>query len=631
MPLLAPLNLLNNRVVVAVWLLLLVLRVAIAASLPLFGDEAFYWQESRAPAIAYTDLPPMTAWLIALGTSVAGDSVLAVRWPFLLLGSLLPWVMRVWALRRLDNRWDANQVALLTMCLPLIAMSGVLALPDVPLTLLLLSAFVFLDRAADSNRWRDWLGLGLSLAAAMLTHWRAGVVISAGLIWLLFTPRGRACLRQPGLWVALLLALLGGLPVLWFNATHAWVALRFQAFDRNPWTYQSSGLWIGLEQMALLTPFLAAALGVVVLRSWQQRQRAPFDLMLSACLGILAVYFVVGLFADNERMRIHWPLPGYLPLLLAVPELLRAWRLRGGWRRLLAGLVLPSLMVGAVATLAVLGAAASANGALSRSAARVLDTGFIGWQQAASATNRLFAEFPPGSPLIADNFLLGAELDFALAGAHKVFVLDHPRNVRHGRQAQLAIWQRDQRSLHQAQWDRALLVIELHARAPGERLAAWQSLCAQFGSVRWLHEEHVSDSPLGFLFAEVRPRRPDLPSGCRAPVIAHMDFPFAGQAVQADLGLLVQGWAIADVVGVDAVYVVLDGSTIAAAQTHLLAPHVHARLPSSTDPDHPRVGFTYQISPAEISVGRHRIEIEVHSRDRADLVRRFGPLWVQVN
>ena len=35
---------------------------------------------------------------------------------------------------------------------------------------------------------------------------------------------------------------------------------------------------------------------------------------------------VAGVFADNERMRVHWPLPAYFPLLLAVPAVLGKWR-----------------------------------------------------------------------------------------------------------------------------------------------------------------------------------------------------------------------------------------------------------------------------------------------------------------
>ena len=50
---------------------LCIARLMLAATLSPFGDEAFYWQESRHLAWGYSDLPPLTAWLIRLGESVA--------------------------------------------------------------------------------------------------------------------------------------------------------------------------------------------------------------------------------------------------------------------------------------------------------------------------------------------------------------------------------------------------------------------------------------------------------------------------------------------------------------------------------------------------------------------------------
>jgi 4-amino-4-deoxy-L-arabinose transferase-like glycosyltransferase len=618
------------RVLCGAWLALLAVRIAIAALLPLHGDEAFYWQESRMLAAAYTDLPPLTAWLIALGTAVGGDSLLGIRWPFLVIAAAVPWVMRAWALRRLGDAQAANLVALAAMCLPLVATAGVLALPDVPLTMTMLLSFVWLDRAADSNRWRDWGMLGVALALAALTHWRAATLCTAGLVWVLLTPRGRDALRRPGLWCALLLALAGLLPTLGFNAVNDWAGLRFQAVERNPWSFQADGLWIAFEQFGLLTPPMALALAVISLRAWRQRAHATFDLMLAAALGIVVLYCCAGLFADNERMRIHWPLPGYLPLLLALPALLSAWRQRSGWFALAARWTLPLTALGAGVALAVLAAAASLAPSDRALAARVLGTGFSGWTTAAAATRRLLAELPEDSVLIADNFLLGAELDFALGGKRSPYVLDHPRNVKHGRQTQLALWQRDEAALRAAGWAQGLLVIEVNARAPGARLAAMQALCDRFAGLRWLYEAEDEATAVRFLFAVVRPASAPK-GGCVAPIHAHIDFPAPGRRLAAGEELLVQGWAIDDGEGVGLVTVYIDGMPIADARTHLLAPHVRAEFARSRDPDHPNVGFAATIPAAALAPGRHRVDVEVQSRDPRSMARRFGPVWIAVD
>ena len=74
---------------VVLWAVLSLLKLALAWRLPLFVDEAFYAWEGQRLAWAYSDLPGLTAWLTRLGATVAGDSSLALRLPFLLLGAAL--------------------------------------------------------------------------------------------------------------------------------------------------------------------------------------------------------------------------------------------------------------------------------------------------------------------------------------------------------------------------------------------------------------------------------------------------------------------------------------------------------------------------------------------------------------
>src|SRR5690606_41100753 len=79
-----------RRVFALLWVAGCLVKLAVAAQLPLFVDEPFYWQEGRHLAPAYSDLPGMTAWLVRLGTWIGGENTLALRTPFLLVGALVP-------------------------------------------------------------------------------------------------------------------------------------------------------------------------------------------------------------------------------------------------------------------------------------------------------------------------------------------------------------------------------------------------------------------------------------------------------------------------------------------------------------------------------------------------------------
>src|SRR6202012_1258012 len=92
---------------------------------------------------------------------------------------------------------------LLAVAMPLVGVMGVFALPDAPLTLCTILALDRFDAASRTNRTGAWIALGLALAGAWLSHYRAAILIAAGFCFLCATPRGRALWGNPKLWLAL--------------------------------------------------------------------------------------------------------------------------------------------------------------------------------------------------------------------------------------------------------------------------------------------------------------------------------------------------------------------------------------------------------------------------------------------
>jgi 4-amino-4-deoxy-L-arabinose transferase-like glycosyltransferase len=464
-----------RAIFVIAFAVLCIAKLMLAATLSPFGDEAFYWQESRHLAWGYSDLPPLTAFLIRFGETVAGHSVFGMRWPFLVMGSTLPWLVRMFAREAFDERigWQA---ALLCLVLPLGGSLGVLALPDVPLTVAIMLALIALARAADRNYLRDWLLLGLSLAVCWLTHYRAAMPMLAGLLFCVLAPRGRALWRQPGLWMAMIVAALGLVPLLISNWQQHGAGVAFQMVERNPWTFHADALVQPLEQAVACTPLLYALLLWAAWTSWRRRgEGRPWDVIgiVSGCF--IVVYFVLGLFADDVRFRAHWPLPGYLPLLAALPALLHA---RLPWRRgwMIATFALATL--GQIGGLAYLGLAASDRGANVLAGVKAFPARFVGWRESGDMARELLAKQP--SVLVADNFMLAAEIDFQLNGAVPVYALDNPLNVKHGRAPQLAIWQRDEAALRR--WhggESMLLAVDEKALRVHERADWLRTLCGR--------------------------------------------------------------------------------------------------------------------------------------------------------
>jgi 4-amino-4-deoxy-L-arabinose transferase-like glycosyltransferase len=461
------------------WTALLIAKIALAASLAPFGDEAWYWQESGHLAAGYSDLPPMTACLIRLGETVFGHGVLAMRATFLMLGALLPLVIVRMARRVFDETagWCAG---LLALGLPLLGTLGLFALPDVPLTFAGALALDAGERATRSPYARNWALLGLALALAWLSHYRAAMLMFTGLAFFSVTTRGRALWRRPALWLALVIALLGLIPTLWFNARHDWVGFGFQLVERHPWTFHVDALVQPVEQALVCTPLFYLLL---LWAMWQVLRRAragaPWDLLAVCAIVPIAAYFVFGCFADDIRFRAHWPLPGYLPLLIALPVLMRESFVTRRLR-VIACVTFAMLAFGNLIAYAYLVLAAVPGGAAALAHVKAFPEHWVGWSESAQQTRALLAQ-PRfrDAVLVADNFMLAAELDFALNGELPVYALDQPINAKHGRAAQLAIWQRDETALRVLGPHEVLLIAEPTARRERERATWMQSLCVR--------------------------------------------------------------------------------------------------------------------------------------------------------
>lgn len=475
-------------------------KLWLAARLPLFVDEAFYWQESRHLAWTYSDLPALTAWLIHAGEVLFGHSELAVRSLFLAMALAIPLAVRRLATRHGGERagWQA---ACWTLALPLLASFGVLALPDVPLTLFCVLAVDLLDRLADRPRSLHLAGLlGVVLALAWLSHYRAAILWLAGLAFLLATARGRRMGANRGIWIAVAIGLCGLLPALMGDAPIGGDALRFQLLERHPWAFHADALLQPLEQVLVTTPLLWALLVATGIAGWRRLRRPPaapgplLDVLLCVAATFVLGYFLLGLYADAQRFRVHWPLPGWLLLIVALPPMLRHWTAVRPGMRWLTGL---AAAMAALATLAVHGyfaVASTPGGAGFLSRYKAFPEHFVGWNEAAATTRQLLER--PGSAdaiLVADNFMLAAELDFAGDGARPVYSLDHSLNAKHGRAPQLRLWQRDEAGLSAQRGRTVLLVVDESAGRERDRPAWLSSLCGRIAGLSPLERLDLYD------------------------------------------------------------------------------------------------------------------------------------------
>ncbi|HZI43211.1 MAG TPA: glycosyltransferase family 39 protein, partial [Gemmatimonadaceae bacterium] len=160
----------RRALIVGVLLAGVIVRLVFAGTIPLFGDEAYYWEWSRRLATGYFDHPPGIPILIRGGTALLGATSLGVRLVPVLAGFVAA-LATAGVARRISGEESALRAAVIITCMPLAAAGLVLATPDSPLLATTAVGTYTLVRATQATRasraslyW--WIATGVALGLA---------------------------------------------------------------------------------------------------------------------------------------------------------------------------------------------------------------------------------------------------------------------------------------------------------------------------------------------------------------------------------------------------------------------------------------------------------------------------------
>lgn len=339
----------------------LVVRLAVAAIIPLFPDETYYWEWSRHLAGGYFDHPAGIAVCIALGRALlapfgAGESRLAVRLVTVLLGGLAS-LAAAGTARRLAGDGAAWRAALAITVLPLAAAGLVLATPDAPLLAATSLGVYAVTRALQAPpRSRQallwWAITGIGLGGAFSSKYTS-ILLPVGVVIAVLLRRDlRARLAEPGPYVACVVATLVFVPVLVWNAHHDWISFTFQVKHGlgapKGSAIKREGDLIG-GQAGLVSPILFVLMAIAVGRALR-RSAHPAAFALATVATFAFAFFVYS--ATRRPVEANWPAPAYIPGIALLGA--AAWG-AAGRRWLTAGYCLAGVLSGVVYLHAVAG------------------------------------------------------------------------------------------------------------------------------------------------------------------------------------------------------------------------------------------------------------------------------------
>jgi 4-amino-4-deoxy-L-arabinose transferase-like glycosyltransferase len=310
------------------------LHLVLISSFGISADAAHYGMYALNPALSYFDHPPIVGWIL-IPSQYFFPGIESLRLTtilFMTINSLL--------LLRLAKQLYPNSELTPVFTLALFYLSLITQLlgwgmvPDVPLMtwnlLIVLSAL----KLKQAFSLKEFILFGIWVGLAGLTKYTAIVIPVALMIWLALEKQLVSWLKQPGLWIAVVIAALMLIPVIVWNIENDWISFAYQ-FDHGAageWKI-SNALRMQVAQFAAYAP-LAYVLGIVVMvaallgvlksrTEFTSGQRLVF-VMAMLHLGLVAWS------SGNGELLPHWGALGWLLMApLAANKLLQLWREKG--------------------------------------------------------------------------------------------------------------------------------------------------------------------------------------------------------------------------------------------------------------------------------------------------------------
>ena len=346
-------------------------------SLDLSPDEAHYWEWSRRLDMSYYSKGPMIAYLISLGTSIFGDTILGIRimaMTFLGASSIAIFYLG----KKLYDETVGLASALMLNIIPLFTTFGIIFTIDSPFVFFwILSLFLFWKtiefrtNEADNAQYGQkevqpsamsssqhetkhapliyWVLLGISVGLGLLTKYTMALFYPCAFLYLFLSKEFRKTLLTKGPLLMLLISLLLFSPVIVWNAHHDWVTFRHtlgqthlpEGLNISPGSFIE---FIG-SQIGVVTPFF---IGLICVSIWKLRKDRRGAFLFWFAVPILGFFLLKSV---QGKVQANWAMMGYITGIIAFS----VWYIKGfntmkRYRRILViGAVIHACIITALA------------------------------------------------------------------------------------------------------------------------------------------------------------------------------------------------------------------------------------------------------------------------------------------
>lgn len=305
-----------------------IVKIALSFLLELGNDEVYYFTYAVQPDWNHFDHPPMVGWLIQLSTlNLNWVSTLSMR-----LGSILAAASSTWIVFRtgtlIHNERAGWIAALLYTCsIYTSIIAGLFIMPDSPQLLFFTGSIYLMSKWVVKPHLftkLNWLVLGCLIGLATLSKIH-GLYLWGGFGGFILFHQYKT-LKQPFLYIAVIITLLALIPILYWNMDNDFITYKFHSKRVMHTGIQVAGFmqqFLGeflyqnpLVYISCLIPLLRfKKLKAIfqVQNTSNQKSTTILSLLLWLSLPLIALFWTISLF--NPTLP-HWTGPAFIALFL---------------------------------------------------------------------------------------------------------------------------------------------------------------------------------------------------------------------------------------------------------------------------------------------------------------------------
>ena len=329
---------------ILIWLLAIsaVVRGILAAWMEFGNDEVYYWTYALYPDWSHFDHPPMVGWVIQLfSLNLLLDSEFFIR-----LASVIFMTANTYIVFRIgkelkDALTGLYAALLFTASIYAFVITGIFIMPDTPLMLFwLLAAWMAImylkvkvpepvEGPTDSETvlrqaQQPWLLIffGLFAGLAMLSKY-SGVFLWIGMM-LYILIFNRKQLKNPYLYLALLISAICCIPILYWNIQNGFISFHFhgERVGGSSINFSTFGTELAGEFL-YNNPVIFVLAFIAIFAAFKKRinmEKSVQRLILCIALPMIVVFWVFSLMRPTLP---HWNAPAYVLLILLSAVYLR--------------------------------------------------------------------------------------------------------------------------------------------------------------------------------------------------------------------------------------------------------------------------------------------------------------------